>query len=189
MTGLNMRTAHIVREGKVRYASVPDFVEIYNEETDRLYLLSILLTADIGKAEHCFVGAFHECVHGLDVFFDWARPWTRRAIIKRAIQLILPQPESVASLPSICLDWRSVPGTNDIIVALGAFERFVFVMSLLEGQSDEECSTLLGCTRRQIKLSRARALARLSNRSDSCDPEEGFPKLHPRTIKGGERRN
>jgi hypothetical protein len=30
-------------------------------------------------------------------------------------------------------------------MALNAFERFVFVMSILEGQSDDECSTLLRC--------------------------------------------
>ena len=192
-SGLTMNTAHIAREGKLRYASVPDFLQIYDEETDRLYLLSILLTADMEKAEHCFVGAFQECVHGLDVFVDWARPWARRAIIKRAIQLIGPRPDSVDSLPSIPLQWRSGPGTNDIMAAIfawGAFERFVFVMSILEGQSDEECSTLLGCTRRQIKTSRARSLEKLSNWNQTRDSsEEPLSRLHSHPLVSGGRRN
>jgi hypothetical protein len=37
------------------YASSGDFCRIFHEELDSLYLLSLLLTADGEKAEHCFV--------------------------------------------------------------------------------------------------------------------------------------
>jgi hypothetical protein len=46
----------------------------------------------------------------------------------------------------------------DAIVALNAFERFVYVMSVLESQSDDDCSALLGCSRRDAII--ARELAR-----------------------------
>ena len=51
---------------------------------------------------------------------------------------------------------------KDIVIAsvleLAVFERFVFVMSVLEGHSDEDCSVLLQCSPNQIGEARARAL-------------------------------
>ena len=167
------RTGHLIAERSARYATVADFLEIYNDEMDSLYLLSILLTADIEKAEECFVSALQECLNGMDVFFERAHSWARREVMKRAIQLIMPGPESVCSLPSIGSEWRSAEGMKDMIgvmLDLGPFERFVFVMSLLEGVVDEECSVLLNCTTRDIKTSRAHALKRLSSGESGCDP-------------------
>ena len=48
-------------------------------------------------------------------------------------------------------------------VDAGAFERFVFVMSVLEGHSEQECAILLGCSRRDVTIARVLALARLAN--------------------------
>jgi hypothetical protein len=44
------------------------------------------------------------------------------------------------------------------VVALPAFERFVFVMSVLEGYSDYNCSLLLACSRAEVTAARTRAL-------------------------------
>jgi DNA-directed RNA polymerase specialized sigma24 family protein len=55
------------------------------------------------------------------------------------------------------------------IVALSAFERFVFVMSVLEKQSDDACSMLLGCSRRDVMIARELALKRLAHTDDGCD--------------------
>jgi hypothetical protein len=49
------------------------------------------------------------------------------------------------------------------ILALGAFERFVYVMSILEGQSEQDCAVLLRCSRRDVIIARVLALTRLSN--------------------------
>jgi hypothetical protein len=48
------------------------------------------------------------------------------------------------------------------IVALSAFERFVFVMSVLEGQSDADCSILLNCSRPDVMIARELTLRRLN---------------------------
>ena len=64
------RAGHLIAERSARYATVADFLEIYNDEMDSLYLLSILLTADIEKAEECFVSALQECLNGMDVFLN-----------------------------------------------------------------------------------------------------------------------
>ena len=49
------------------------------------------------------------------------------------------------------------------ILKLNALERFVFVMSALEGYSYLDCSILLGCSRQAVANARARALERLAN--------------------------
>lgn len=44
------------------------------------------------------------------------------------------------------------------ILALPDFERFVYVLSVVEGCTDEECATLLGVSPLQIEETRLRAL-------------------------------
>jgi hypothetical protein len=57
----------------------------------------------------------------------------------------------------------------DAIVALNPFERFVYVMSVLERQSDNDCSALLRCSRRDVIIARELALERLANTHNPCD--------------------
>jgi len=176
MYGVNMLSSKfITSERAVRYATAASFFEIYNEEMNSLLLLSIVLTADPEKAEQCFVSGLDECLHGIDVFMEWARLWARRAIIKHAIKLINPVPAQPKPQLLTGVDWRSTPKDDNLIgaiFALGAFERFVFVMSLLERQSDEECATLLSCRRRDIESARAQALKRLPDSTSGCNPRE-----------------
>jgi len=49
------------------------------------------------------------------------------------------------------------------ILKLAPLERFVFVMSTLEGYSDHDCSILLDCARRDVTGARARALQQLGS--------------------------
>lgn len=157
----------------IRYATAANFFEIYNAEMHSLHLLSIVLTADPEKAELCFVSAMEECLHGIDLFMEWARLWARRAVIRHAIELINPVPgrPERSSLPWV--RWHARPVYDNFIGALftlGAFERFVFVMSLLERQSDEVCSALLGCRRRDIESARTQALRSLPDTHTGCNP-------------------
>jgi hypothetical protein len=159
-------------ERPVRYATVDDFCEIFTDEMHSLYLLSFLLTADNDKAEQCFVRGLGECEEGMGVFMEWARWWARRAILKHAIQMIMPEREHTNSLSFISLKGAVRSGKNNLfaaIVALNAFERFVFVMSVLERQSDEDCSTLLGCSRRDIIIARELAIQSLANTDSGRD--------------------
>jgi hypothetical protein len=49
----------------------------------------------------------------------------------------------------------------DTITKLAAFERFVFVTSILERYSNWECSLLLECSRNKVAQAQMRALGRL----------------------------
>jgi hypothetical protein len=49
------------------------------------------------------------------------------------------------------------------VLRLRAFDRFIFVMAVLEGYPDRDCSLLLGCLRQDVISARSRALQRLAN--------------------------
>lgn len=45
-------------------------------------------------------------------------------------------------------------GTGLVADGLGAFERFVFVMSILEGWSEQDCARNLSCSRLDVTIAR-----------------------------------
>src|SRR2546425_8686857 len=48
------------------------------------------------------------------------------------------------------------------VLALEDFDRFVFVMSVLERYPDKECSDLLGCSEQDVREARMRALQQIA---------------------------
>ena len=163
-----LRPINVVDERATPYPTVTDFFRRFNEEVHSLYLLSFLLTADHDKAEQCLVSAMGECGEMSDVLVDW----TRGAVLKQAIQMIMPVPDHTDCVSLISLKRSTMPAQNDpfaAILLLDAFERFVFVMSILEGQSDEECANLLRCSRRDVMIARVLALKRHSSTDAPAD--------------------
>jgi hypothetical protein len=161
-----LQAMHFVDERSLSYATAVDFFRTLTEELHSLYLLSLLLTADDDKAEKCVVSAIGECGEGVGVFMEWASSWARRAVFKQAIQMIRPVPEHPENLTFIS---RKEAGTSTenkafaTILALRAFERFVFVIQILEGRSEQDCAVLLRCSRRDVMIARVLALTRLAN--------------------------
>jgi hypothetical protein len=153
------------------YASSSDFCHIYVEQTNSLYLLSLLLTADPQKAEQCFLSGFDEAVSNNSVFKERAHLWARRTIILSAIRLLCPCPnegnESNEARPSPLkgMVHAEVQAYSDLarIVGLNSFERFIFILSVLEKYSDQECSLLLGCFRRDVINARTSAIRHLAS--------------------------
>ena len=152
----------------ILYASSGDFRRIFHEETDSLYRLSSLLTADHEKAEQCFVSGLEDSVNRSPVFKEWARSWARRAIVHNAVRVIYPHPTKEHAPPSLNSAGKTSAGEQAEIAAvleLGPFERFVYVMSVLEHYSDLDCSVLLGCAQRDVFAARIRALQEIGNAS------------------------
>lgn len=161
-----------VDERGIQYATAADFCEIFTEEMHSLYLLSFLLTADKDKAEQCFVGGLGECVEGISAFMEWSRLWARRAIIKQAILMMRPAPEDRDYWSPISAKGTATPLKNSLfaaILSLCTFERFVFVLSILEGQSDGDCLSLLKCSRRDLMIARELALRFLATADKGGD--------------------
>jgi hypothetical protein len=148
------------------YATGTDCWNILTDEMHRLYLLSFLLTADLDKAEQCFVSGMGEYDEEIGVFMTRMQAWARRTIVERAIRIIMPTPQRADDFSFSPVKGSAASGkTNhfDGIVVLNAFERFVYVMSVLEGLSDGECSALLKCSRRDVIIARELALERMAN--------------------------
>jgi hypothetical protein len=151
------------------YASSDDFRRVFDQDMNSLYLLSFLLTADREKAEQCFVSGLEDAVEGNPVFKEWARSWARRVIIVNAVRVINPLPveeNGRSSSASVSSDGKAPPVEQvEIATVLGLepFERFVYVMTILERYSDQDCSLLLGCARRDVVAARTRAFERIGS--------------------------
>lgn len=161
------------------YATRADFCQVFQKDMNRLYLLSLLLTADATMAEQCFVGGLHIAQEGNPVFKEWAESWARRAIILNAIRMVRPgtirpgmagkqaaSGDTSLAAGSGGSEMLAAPAEIARIVALPASERFVFVMSVLEHYTDQDCSLLLGCTRGDVTAARTRALQQIQESAD-----------------------
>lgn len=147
------------------YATSTEFCRVYAENMNSMQLLSFLLTADLTKAEECFICGSEDCGKGGYVFREWARSWARRMIIRNAIRLLAPRADysALTPMPSDAVNCKfgrtqEADAAIASILGLGDFERFVFVMSALERYSDQDCCVLLGCSRQDVREARERAL-------------------------------
>lgn len=167
-----------------RYATRQDFCRIFTQEMDGLYQLSYLLTGDHDKAEQCFVAGLEESGKANNVFREWARSWAKRAIIENAIRALRPQPTDVDSPApgSVFVEKNKLRIIRDghleadSVLALEDFERFVFVMTVLEQYSDQESALLIGCSMGEIRTARICALKEIANLAypdSSCEGPVG----------------
>jgi hypothetical protein len=151
------------------YASSDDFRRVFDQDLNSLYLLSFLLTADREKAEQCFVSGLEDAIEGNPVFKEWARSWARREIIVNAVRVINPRPreENGGSSSASASSNGKMPPMERVeiaaVLALEPFERFVYVMTVLERYSDQDCSLLLGCARRDVVAARTRAFKQVGS--------------------------
>ena len=154
------------------YATEADFCQVFDQDMNSLYLLSFLLTAHPQKAEQCFVSGLEDSVEGNRVFKEWARSWARRTIVQSAVQMINPRPiEGNGGLDCVLTNSNdeTLPTEQVEIAAvleLQSFDRFVIVMSVLERYSDQDCSILLGYTRRDVLAARTRAFRQIGSATE-----------------------
>src|SRR5882762_4202545 len=150
------------------YATSDDFRKLFTEDMDALHLLAYLLTGNHEKAEQSFVTGLEDCVDNNFVFKEWARSWAQRTIVQSAIRMMAPRPTHAPRARGFADRYAKLQSTLGkhpaiaTVLALGDFERFVFVLSVLEGYSDQDCSILLSCSREDVRRARMRALKQIS---------------------------
>ncbi|HUO15466.1 MAG TPA: hypothetical protein VMX38_10810 [Verrucomicrobiae bacterium] len=168
------------RSSSELYASRADFCRIFEDHVDRLYLLSLLLTADPELAEKCFVRGLEDSKKSNPVFKEWAQSWARRTIITNAIRMIGPRPgiSSPFTRGSRGKKIRGLPEKLASIIELPQFERFVFVMSVLEGYAARDCRLLLNCSNFDVAQGRVQALQQLTAWDEVVRSAETFEKKH-----------
>lgn len=166
---INLGTSHGYNAGRHlrAYASPEDFCAIFRQDMNSLYSLALMLTGSHEAADQCYLAALDDCSTGSAVFSEWARSWSRRAVIKNAIRLVVPVPGNAAGASESTLD----PIANQMdtsarsVLRLNAFDRFVFVISVLEGYTLRECAALLGSSPREAEQARVRALQQIAGDS------------------------
>jgi DNA-directed RNA polymerase specialized sigma24 family protein len=155
----------ITKQEPTPYATRSDFCRIFEKDMNRLYLLCLFLTAEHSSAEKSFIRGLEDSAKSNRVFREWAQSWARRTIIQNAIRMTRPRPTegNKSSSRSGVITGVPIKVPTEIaqIIQLPAFERFVFVMSVLEGYSNQECSLLLDCTRGEVNATRTRVLEQI----------------------------
>lgn len=165
MNWLRKRSIHKDRTDD--YMTSEDVRKVFTENIDSLYLLALLLTGDQEKAEQCFVAGVEDSVNANDAFRQWAHTWAKRAIIQDAIRAMHPSPDtanfSAENAPRTDNNRLTIEDPHlDAVLALQDFNRFVFVMSVLERYSDDSCAVLLGCSVQDIRRARTEAVEQLT---------------------------
>jgi hypothetical protein len=136
-----------------------NYCRIFHSKMSQLYWLAYVLTADHAKAEECFVNGLERCLESNHVFQNWAESWSRRVIIKNAIRVMAPSHENYQEESNDPVEnGASEDWPTSALLALDAFGRFLFVMSVLERYSIQECAMLLSCCPLQAVQARDRAL-------------------------------
>jgi len=175
-----------LHEQAAEFATRADFEKIFTEDMDGLHLLALLLTADQKLAEQSFVGGLEDSIHSNPVFRQWARSWSKRAIIKNAIKVVSPVSAQNA-VPAAPLPADTGDAHADALIAcitqLDPLQRFVFVMAVLEGYSTTECGALLRCSPQQVAAAKAEVLQHMGSKpcSQMSVPEK-FGILAPALV-------
>lgn len=173
-------TEHVQRLAP-EYAVPDDFCRIFAEEMESLFTLALLLTGEFDQAEACFAAAFESSTEQTRVFREWTDRWARRAVMQNAIRMVEPLRRREAALEHGGGGSQAELGNHRIplaaILRLKAFERFAFVMSVLERCSDHECAVLLECSRQDLVSARSRALAQVSAMGNISGRISGVPVL------------
>jgi DNA-directed RNA polymerase specialized sigma24 family protein len=172
---------------RAEYAKHDDFCEVFEKDTKSLYLLAFLLTTNHKESEQCFVSTVEEAFKEVAVFKEWARSWVSRRLIENAIEIVSP----VSARNSQKRDpWSAgQPETQrecevDIVTKLSAFERFVFVMSILERLSNWDCALMLECSTSKVAQARMRALRGLPDLAGPIPRADELPSLRFRAPIG-----
>jgi hypothetical protein len=155
--------------GEKQYATREEFCKIFDEDMNGLYQLAFLLTGDHQKAECCFVAGIDDCAKENRVFREWARAWAKRVIVGKAISELNPRRSysNSSSFPSVLSHNQQSSGAIghfdvETVLRLPDFERFVFVLCVLERYRQHECALLLGCSASEVREARAGAIAELA---------------------------
>jgi DNA-directed RNA polymerase specialized sigma24 family protein len=142
------------------YATAGEFCQIFSKNMESLYTLALALTADKATAEACLLSALEECKKTASVFRQWAHSWSRLAVIESAIRLVRPLANDVAEEVRVVSDdviEKSGP-VAAYVSKLKPFDRFAFVLSVLDRYSVRDCAILLKCRPQEIQRARQRAM-------------------------------
>jgi hypothetical protein len=163
---------------RAEYAKHADFCDALKNDTEPLYRLAFLLTANHKESEQCFVSTVDQAFDEQTVFKEWASPWIKRRLIETAIEIVSPASSRNGQKRDL---WDAGQHDTqreceiDAVTNLDPLERFVFVMSILERHSNWDCALLLGCSMNRVAHARMSAVRRLPGLAALCPRGDGLP--------------
>jgi len=156
--------SHRIEDSPGTIPTAAHFVRRVSEQMQSLQLLSLLLTGDPTRAEKCFIAAIDEYAEQDGAFVEWGQLSARRAVCRHAVKIMQPAPDRTDVLTADCCKGDvEMTGSSPFggILSLDTLERFVYVITVLEGQPDRDCADLLRCTPRDVEIGRAIAVMHL----------------------------
>ena len=180
-----------IADFRADYANHTDFCDLFRADTKRLYLLAFLLTANHAESEQCFVSTVEQAFKEQAVFKEWVRSWVKRLLIENAIEIVSPASARNGQKRDL---WGAGQHETqkeceiDTVTKLDVFERFVFVMSILERFSNWDCALLLECSMSKVAKARMRALRKLSDLAGLIPRGDELPSLRLRAPIGARGR-
>ena len=142
-----------------------DICQTFKQDMKVLYLLCLLLTGSEHCAEQCFVSSLSDSMNLRATFADWNISWIRHVVVRNAIRMmpLVMNNNKDETLPSgqSGVISNTSPALHGVL-RLETFERFVFVMSMLEGYSDHECAQLLHASAREVSIAKEMAFRHLA---------------------------
>lgn len=169
---------------RCEYARKEEFVSVFESERLGLQRLALLLTANSEAAKRCLIRAFRECVSSGSVSKEWVLSWTRRMVIRNAISLVMGlggqsfvNTNDDADNGLIAFFPDDSPGAiaeSKSILGLPEFDRFVFVICVLERYSMHDCALLLGRSPRDISEARQRVGNQVGQIDEFSDISQRF---------------
>lgn len=134
------------------------FCQVFKDELARLFSLALLLTADPVKAERCFISSLNDSVSFPSLEKERVLFWSKRFIIHNAIRLVGAAFENEIMALGVSLQSTRPPALLHALLQLAPFERFVFVLSILEGLEEDEICSFLKCSLGDLAAARERSL-------------------------------
>lgn len=147
------------------YASVKDFCAIFRQDVRSLYLLALMLTGSEAKAGTCFVGAFEECQASTRVFKPWANAWSKLRVIDKAVQAVDPRAGKGADRRGQPGDVCELPEELASVLKLEGFQRFVYVLTVLEKYSLRDAAILLKHNVGEVARAQRQAIESLGSKA------------------------
>jgi hypothetical protein len=176
-------------EGEARYVGSEELLKAFTEDLTGLYQLSFLLSGDHKKAERCLLAGIEDWANSNHIFKESVHSWAKRTIIQNAIRELTPRPIRAELCRPAYTHTHDLAGDaarhfeSDAVLALEDFERFVFVISVLEHYSIHECALLLGCSQQKVREGRMRALFGLVDSSRMVvSPEDSLEDVQEMNL-------
>lgn len=161
------------------YSLQNNVCQTFRQDMKGLYLLCLLLTGSEHCAEQCFVSSLGDCMNLRAAFADWNISRIRHVVIQNAIRMMSLVMKNNKDATSPSGQSSVISSTNPAlhgVLRLETFERFVFVMSMLEGYSDHECAQLLRASAREVAVAKEMAFRHLAAPSKSQESLRSYSR-------------